>query len=472
MAEINEQGSAEQNALDMQNIPLPQIIEALQAQGFEIKPPAASQQGDRKKIRLVFYGDAPSVATGFGKVSSNILPYLHATGDYEIYCFGVNYMGVPHPYPFQIYPMLPNPQGDPYGRDKLQQILPQMDFDILFLLQDSFIMTFLPNVVNELRKRGKNFRTVAYFPIDGTPWTEWIEAMAAADVPVTYTEWGKKECIKAFPAIGDRLQVIPHGINLKEFFPVSKEEKARLRKFYFGPHADKFIVINVNRNQQRKDIPRSMMAFKEFHKECPNSLLYLHMAEKDVGWDLPRIAGHLDLKLGEEIIFPKNFNVNAGFPVQVVNELYNCADVCISTTQGGGWELSSIESMACKVPAIFPDNTALTEIFADGRGFTCRSGDTINMHHVQTMDNEVIRPLCNINDMVKYLKRLYEKPEIGQRMVEKACEWVHKNLIWERDVCPRFDTIIKGLYEDMQKPVSSMLPSIEQQENWQKGEVI
>jgi glycosyltransferase involved in cell wall biosynthesis len=448
-----------------------QALAMLESQGWSFKPPEPNDAG-KKKIRLVFYGDAPSVATGFGKVSSNLLPYLHNTGDYEIYCFGVNYMGVPHPYPFQIYPMLPNPQGDPYGREKIQQILPQMDFDILFLLQDSFIMTFLPNVVNELKKRGKNFKSVAYFPIDGPPWREWIESMSFADVPITYTEWGRRECAKVFPDITNRLQVIPHGINLKEFYPVSQEERARLRKFYFGPHAGKFIVINVNRNQQRKDIPRCMVAFNEFHKECPNSLLYLHMAEKDVGWDLLRVADYLGLKVGEEVIFPKNFNVNAGFPVQVVNELYNCADACVSTTQGGGWELSSVEGMATKVPCIFPDNTALTEIFSDNRGFLCRSGGTPNMYHVQTMDNEVFRPLCNINDMAKYLKRLYDKPEIGRRMADHAYDWVTGSLVWDRDINPRFDKIFKDLYAEMNKPVTVTDEAAVKSDSWLKGEVI
>jgi glycosyltransferase involved in cell wall biosynthesis len=454
-------------------------LEVLRQAGFDISkvgPP--DQQKPKKKIRLAYYGDAPSVATGFGKVSSNILSTLWETGDYEIYCFGVNYMGVPHPYPFQIYPMLPNPQGDPYGREKLQQILPMVDFDIGFFLQDSFIMTFLPELINNMRSRGKKFRTVVYFPIDGEPWEEWINAMSACDVGVTYTEFGKRQCIQKFPQIEDRLQVIPHGINLKEFFPHPPDRREQLRQMYFGPHAGKFIVINVNRNQQRKDIPASMMAFKEFKQKCPNSLLYLHCAQKDVGWDLPRVAKHLGLVTGtdsinDDVIFPKNFNVNSGYPVQAVNDLYNCADVCISTALGEGWGLSSVEAMATKTPCIFPDNTSLTEIFADGRGFLCRSGDTSNMKIVLPMDNEVIRPRTNINDLVKYLIRLYEKPDIGHKMADRAYEWVTKTLIWQRDIVPRFDGIIRGLYDSLQAPEQQMAPQLQAGSlDWRRGETI
>jgi len=449
----------------------------LAQQGYDISniAPPEKTEGGKKKIRLVFYGDAPSVATGFGKVSSNILPVLFNSGDYEIYCFGVNYMGVPHPYPFQIYPMLPNPQGDPYGREKMKQILPQMDFDIAFFLQDSFILRdLIPDVIQDCRRRGKKFRTLVYYPIDGVPDQEWIEAMSVCDRCVTYTKYGQKQSVSRWPEIAPKLEVIPHGISLKEFFPHPPERRSQLRQMMFGPHANKFIVINVNRNQQRKDIPAAMLAFKEFKRTCPNSVLYLHCAERDVGWNLPKVAENMGLKMGEDLIFPKNFNVNSGYPVSVVNDLYNCADACISTALGEGWGLSSVEAMATKTPCIFPDNTSLTEIFADGRGFLSRSGDTANMQIVLPMDNDVIRPRTNINDVAKYLKRLYEKPEIGAKMADKAYEWVVQNLQWEKHIVPRFDSIIKSLYNDLQRAQD---PAMQEQSSsssgdWKLGEVV
>ena len=90
----------------------------------------------------------------------------------------------------------------------------------------------------------------------------------------------------------------------------------------------------MNRNQQRKDIPRTLMAYKEFKKECPNSVYYLHCSPKDVGWDLPKVVENLGLKVDEDVLFPRNFNVNTGFPVSVVNDLYNCGNVVISAACG------------------------------------------------------------------------------------------------------------------------------------------
>jgi glycosyltransferase involved in cell wall biosynthesis len=178
--------------------------------------------------------------------------------------------------------------------------------------------------------------------------------------------------------------------------------------------------------------------------------------------------------VNDEVIFPKNFNVNSGYPVQVVNDLYNCADVCVSAALGEGWGLSSVEAMATKTPCIFPDNTSLTEIFADGRGLLCRSGDTSNMKIVLPMDNEVIRPRTNINDMVKYLTRLYEKPDIGFKMADRAYDWVIKNLVWERDIVPKFDHIIKELYLTLQGPQQAEMSQQTQAESsdWKRGEMV
>ena len=76
-----------------------------------------------KKTKVIFYGDSPTCATGFGQVSRNILPALHNSGRYEVDILGINYWGDPHEYPFKIWPMAVNGQRDPYGRQRLQQHL-------------------------------------------------------------------------------------------------------------------------------------------------------------------------------------------------------------------------------------------------------------------------------------------------------------------------------------------------------------
>jgi hypothetical protein len=85
---------------------------------------------ENKKTKILAYCDSPSVATGFGTVSRNILMGLYATGKYEINVLGINYWGQPHPFPLAIWPVGINDQRDPYGREWVKGMMGKMDYDI------------------------------------------------------------------------------------------------------------------------------------------------------------------------------------------------------------------------------------------------------------------------------------------------------------------------------------------------------
>lgn len=396
-----------------------------------------------KKIKLLFYGDAPTVATGFGTVSRNILTGLNKTGKYDIKVFGVNHWGDPHEFPFPIWPIGIGSR-DPYGRQRATDLMAsaEMEFDVLFMIQDSFILDFMQGVMGKLKSM-KNFTSVVYYPIDGVPKPAWIEAMSCFDKCVTYTEFGKKESILAYPEIESKLQVIPHGANMKDFYLMPEEHTVAFRKKYFGKNAGKFIITNVNRNQQRKDIPRTLLAFREFRKRRPNSALYLHMAAKDQGWNLPEVIRSMGLRLNEDVIMPgTDFGPNKGYPIEVVNMIYNASDVIVSSTVGEGWGLSTIEAMSTKTPIVFPNNTALTEIIGEDRGFLVESGATPNDYAVIPMDNEVIRPLVSVTDMAEKLLFIYDNFEEAMKKADVAYDWVKNNLQWEKHIVPQWDKLI------------------------------
>lgn len=407
------------------------------------------------KIKILFYGDAPTCATGFATCSRNILNGLYKTGKYDIKILGINYHGNPHGFPYPIWPIgiggrTADGRPDPYGRSRaFDMMLKHLDYDVLFLFQDSFILEFMyaPQPQGGARpidilKANKNFVNITYFPIDGIPKKGWVDAMSRADVPITYTDFGYKECVLAHPEIESKLKTMPHGVNTHDFFPLPRNDVDDFRRKFFGPHADKFIITNVSRNQQRKDIPRTMMAFKEFKKRRPNSILYLHMAAKDMGWDLIELSAAMGLKLNEDVLLPNGFTPNQGFPIEAVNRLYNASDVVISTTLGEGWGLSNIEAMAARRPIIFPDNTALTEIIGEERGFLVKSGHTPDHWTVIPNDNEIMRPLTSVPDMAEKLMLVHDDPKLAEQKATAGYEWVVGNLTWDKHVVPMWDELI------------------------------
>ena len=400
-----------------------------------------------KKIRVLAYCDSPTCATGFGTVSRNIFEALHKTGRYEIDILGINFWGDPHSFPYRIWPTGINNDRDPYGRKKVMSMIPNMEFDILFLLQDSFILDFMPTIIPRLQGAGKKFKSICYYPIDGRPKVDWIKNINFADYPVAYTQYGADQSKDVYPECKD-LEIIPHGVNINDFKVLPEEDVMNFKKMYFGKHADKFIVTNVNRNQHRKDIPRTIAAFKEFRKKVPNSLLYLHMAPQDQGWNLLEVIKAFGLT-GEDVIFPANFGPNQGYPREIVNMLYNASDLVISSALGEGWGLAWVEAMATKTPVLMPNNTAITENITEDKGYLCGSGTNPSLFTVLPHDNEVVRPLVDVEDMAAKMVHIYEN--YGEALVkaDKAYSWVREELNWQGNVGKKWVSLFDKAYADL-----------------------
>lgn len=412
------------------------------------KPVQTGKAEPQKKIKILAYCDAPTCATGFGTVSRNILSGVYLTGRYDIDILGINYWGDPHNFPFRIWPTGINGDRDPYGRKKVFSMIQRMDYDLLFFLQDTFIMDFLPELHNQLRAKGRDFRSVCYYPVDGTPKESWLHNVNACDKLVAYSEFGKRESLKALPAMKEPL-VIPHGANTRDYFVAQERDVTAFRAQFFGSQADKFIFTNLNRNQQRKDIPRTIAAFNEFHKIVPDSLLYLHMAKKDQGWDLPEIVKAYGLSISEDVIFPENFGPNQGYPINIVNMIYNISDCVLSTTLGEGWGLSWVEAMATKTPVIMPGNTAMIENITEERGWLTKSGADASHFTVVPHDNEIVRPLVDVDDMVKKMLEVYNNREEAKRRAENAYNWVSTKMDWNNSIVPQWVREFDASYADL-----------------------
>jgi glycosyltransferase involved in cell wall biosynthesis len=409
--------------------------------------------GSEKKIKVLAFCDTPSCATGFSTVSRNIFEALYKTGRYEIEILGINFWGNPHNFPYKIWPVGTNNERDPYGRKKVFSMIPQMmdDQTILFFLQDTFILDFLPQLHEKLDADGKKRVEICYFPIDGKPKEQWLKNVNAVDYPVTYSEWGKKQVFDVYPEFNKDLMIIPHGANLKNFYVLNKKDILSFRSQFFGENRDKFIFTNVNRNQQRKDIPRTIMAFKEFQKQIPNSLLYLHMAKKDQGWDLIEVCNSMGLSTNKDVVFPESFGPNQGYPIEVVNMIYNCSDCVVSTTLGEGAGLAWLEAMATKTPVIFPNNTALTENITEDRGYLVKSGTNSSLFTIIPNDNEILRPLVDVDDMVKMMLHVYNNYDEAMERAENAYNWISMKMDWQGDIAKKWVELFDKAVEDLNK---------------------
>lgn len=476
-----------------------------------------------KKIRILVWADSPTSATGFAQVSRNILRRLAKDPKYQIDVIGINYMGDYYDrekHPYQIFPAMPaNQQGmmDMYGRARVITALGgeqeryglKPPWDIVFTIQDPFIVEGLGvpfafgeqlRVTADLWKRTVPpefwFKWIGYFPVDAPVKENWVtRAIAMPHYPVAYCDYGKKEMMKydrenfdvkfnmkiketdenkkstlKVPSLESRIKVIPHGVDLTVFKPLPKKERDKFRKEFFSGQVkdDTFLVVNISRNQPRKDIARTLAVFSEFKKEVPNAHLYLHMKVHDAGGSVDEMARNFGLIPGEDYSTPFGFDTGVGYSIEVVNQIYNAADVCITTTLGEGWGFITSEAFATKTPIVAPNITSITDIFNchvpmeelnewlenggwdEARGVPCLAGSTRSeWFSMGIEDNERLRPLTNVDDMAKKLKWVYDNPEKVREITDRAFDWV-QTVSWE-NIVEEWANIFDEAYEQLQK---------------------
>ena len=422
------------------------------------------QGDDDKKIRVLWYSDFLK-HTGFGNVAEEILTRLNATGKYSFEVIGINHHGEPYNSPKSDYfalrdiPVWPamGPDGDMLGIGRLKRFIREREFDILFVLQDTFNMLPIKKDL-AMAHREKSFRHIYYFPVDSDLKKDWVtDAVMVADHPVTYTKYGLRKVQEQAPLIS--IPYIYHGVDTEVFHPFkggNKERNAyRLKKF--GIDNETLLITNVNRNQPRKDLPRCILAFVEFRKRYPEiekAKLYLHCHIHDsAGWS---IAGFIDQyvpKRFQNDIFmadAMSFGPN-GLPTEEVAKIYAASDIVTSTTLGEGWGLSTTEAMACATPVVMPGNTSTVEIIGENeeRGYLAKSGGDPNLYTVMKFDNDIRRPLTDIGSLVEKWKEVWDNPEETGAKVDAAYLWV-QGQTWDI-IARKWDELFTKAYQEVEK---------------------
>ena len=190
---------------------------------------------------------------------------------------------------------------------------------------------------------------------------------------------------------------------------------------------------------------------KDISKRKNDSMLYLHMMHKNkamgntpsdflpthienAGFDLksPRTKNLLSLN---------GKNIDAGeVPEKAVNEIYNCANINMTSSCGEGAGLSLLESASCGVPSIAPKNSAIPEMLGN-TGYQIPNKAVFNMNH----DSAHMRPIVDEWKMVKGLEKAYNAWKTegrGKKINKKLIKRIEKTFSW-RDKREKLHSLFK-----------------------------
>jgi glycosyltransferase involved in cell wall biosynthesis len=399
--------------------------------------------------------------TGFSRVAHSVLdrltPWLKEK-DIKVDLYALNF-GLKEDFDYNSQIKVLNPtkfEGktkDPYARKGLLTILSLGAYDIVWLFNDIGIVSpMIPHIENIKQRKAKEgrtpFKSLFYTPIDGLPFVSQFENLDKIDEIVTYTQYGKNAMDKAFKTIGkkpkSKITIIPHGMDKDIFKPL--ENKQALREKY-GLPKDAFLYGNINKNQPRKDIGTTLLAFSKLKNNDPknhkDSVLYLHCYHSDpTGVNLYRVCEQLNLKVEKDVFFPTDEKYyNAEYTQQDMNEVYNCLDVFVNTTTSEGWGLGVSEAMSVGLPIVCPIHTSLNEITDYGE---LTYSDIKTYEHFQINDGEYVRYVCDPYDVANMMNVAMQNVKKGN--VDYLSRYKHKFAEYNWDnIATQFRQLIEKL---------------------------
>ncbi len=417
------------------------------------------------KPKLLWCGDLAAM-TGFGRVGGALLPRLR--DQYEIVVLASNWHGspVPEQQMFRMHPASNRFQLDPFGVDRIREVVELEQPDIICTLNDPWIVSAQYQRIQDLHQQ-KKFKFCGYLTMDSYNWLGGIDAhINDWDALISFTEFGAYEFIKA--GIRKPITVIPHGLDAENFYPIDKKEA---RKKLNLPD-DVFVVLNGNRNQPRKRIDITISGFAKFAVNRPDARLYLHLGLIDQGWDVLALFGREMQKQGldpnSRIIMTANTPNPPNVSVEMLNTIYNAADVGINTCRGGGWELVNFENAACRVAQVVPDHTSTKEIF---EGY----GKLIKTEHVET-DTNFSREMHNPSDthLAELLTELYENPQERLETAERCYQRVTDTAFQWDTVAAEFHKVFQEVLDDTYElPQGAVSPvALEKKSKKKKGKKV
>lgn len=397
--------------------------------------------------KILYCGDV-GCQTGFGRVAEYLIPAL--AKEHEVHALAVNWGGDPNPMQqvCQMYPAMAY-GSDPFGSHRIAEIVQRVNPDLVWVTNDFWIAINLWNHIKELKDKSA-FKFFCYTPIDSygiypetmPPTFEW-------DGLATYTRFGAEELKKA--GYDKHIDVVGHGTDFSKFFPLDQQECRSI----LGVPQDTFIVFNGNRNQPRKRIDLTIKGFIKFALDKPDARLWLHMGQKDMGWDIvplfKRVARDMDYdSAGKLILTNPAFSTENCLPIEQLNQVYNAVDIGVNTCIGEGWGLVNTEHAATGVAQLVPDHTSLQEIFNNVPRIPIESWEVDRNYGLD-------RGQPSPDKMAKLLTKYYEDRELLASVGSRCYERVHDAELTWPVVTSKMEAIVKRVLSTPNVPAADTI---------------
>lgn len=450
------------------------------------------------KKKILVCSESCKIPSGFGVYNKRLLDSLYRTGKYEIAEFATygligdkERLNIPWKY----YPNAvtkDHPKNNEYnsspenqfGRWRFDRVLLDFRPDIVIDVRDYWMSYF--EGLSPLRR---NFKWFLMPTVDSFPQKEeWLDTYINADKIFTYSDWGRDILNYQTSNNINFADTVSPGIDLNQFKPLDNISEIK-KALALDPNS--IVIGTVMRNQKRKLYPELIRAFEQIlekldPKIAEKTILYLHTAYPDAGWNLAelikdsKVANHIYVTYvcrNCSIVFASLFgdlvqpcykcgqktcmtpNVSNGIDTDILVKIMNCFDIYVQYAICEGFGMPQVEAASCGVPVMTVNYSAMKDIISKLDAISIDVGS-----YFKELETSAIRVYPNQNDFIDKTVNLINMPTgIRKRIGYKTRELAEQHYDWN-NIANKWMKHIDGCETTQHlwnSPFTQLIPKIE-----------
>lgn len=257
-----------------------------------------------------------------------------------------------------------DPKEEGFGFNKIHEYLEMVGPDVVMIYNDPMIIArFIKSMKYE--KGVSPYKLWLYIDQVYTGIAPQLidEINKAADRVYCFTDsWAKT--FTEYPNVTVTPKLIEHAVDPTVFSSLPQQTRLQLRK-NIGLPTDALVMLNANRNSQRKRQDLTIMGFARLLAKYEDKPLYLLMVtgvdpQKGNYYDIQRIFYDqlLQNKLDPNVYGKRLAIIDTSttpLTDEAINQIYNMSDLGVNTSDGEGFGLCQLEHLYTGAPQVVTD---------------------------------------------------------------------------------------------------------------------
>ena len=425
-------------------------------------------QKPHPKKRILFAGTYPiNQSNGYSKVSYYTAKHLAKYDDIELTIYGFQNFKQTHgwqsrndiPSNVKLHDALAteNPRRSGFGEKEIGKFLKENPQDVIIIFNDSIITSAITaTIINEMSNLRNKFKLVSYmdqvYPFQKPEYIDLLNKHF--DAIIAFTPYWKNIAYQIGIRKDMPIYIYPHGFDHKLYFPIP----INIARTYFNIPQDAFCILNLNRNQPRKQFDTCMIGFvmmlkrhylvnvkghtgKEngninfkVNKYTKRPIKFLVGTNPDGYWNLDAVIKHECLLQDVPYEYVKDCLWKCDTPQQLsdrsINILQNACDIGVNSCAGGGYELTVIEGIGTGKPQVSAFVGGIREYLEPS--FSVPVEPVFRQYgDLKGKGIGVLSELTDPKDYFEGFWKYFANPEIYEKHSKRGRQHIIQNYRWE-----------------------------------------